>query len=213
MNEFDVKRKQSHIILQEILRMFAFDLSPDDTKILYIEGGKSRGENRYLGYRDLASGQKNTVPNVGFGPGTLRRTAGGSNFTLVDRSERNTAHGGWLGRGINVASLDGKTNAALIPESIDNPSTLVMSPDGESKIVRLQPQSVNGVLVNGTLTSVGHGDLFKVDYPKVIPEFGSVTTFLMAARMVGAIVLASHLQTTTRAKANQVITFVMTVAV
>jgi hypothetical protein len=188
ISTLSIDTRQSEVVLEEATGLYTFDLSPDDSRIIYKDDGESISDNKHLAYYDLASGERNTIPNVGFGCSfTPRWTAGGSNYVIIEGNDCATAHGGWTGASLSVASLDGKTDTELVAESIDNPSKFVISPDGRSLLVKL-----DGPSTNGTLSSVGEGHMYRLDYATVIPEFNHIAGLLMAAGIVGSVIATRY---------------------
>lgn len=180
---FSLDTKSSKNILENVPNLYTFDLSPDDTKVVYKDDGGIRGAQGDLVYYELDTGQRNVIsPSFGYSY-TPRWTQTGSDFVIF--LEGGNPRGD-TGTAVGVESLDGQTIEYVIPHSMDRITHIITSANGYSMLVKLES-------ANGTLTSYGSGQMYKIDFPRPIPEFNSIViAAIICAPILTSVLLASR---------------------
>jgi hypothetical protein len=174
---FDMISGSSRTILQEVPGLYTFDLSPDGKQILF--------GNQYY---DLDTGKTMQIPemySIGSLPKWTATTSMDNRFVVYAEASK----GGkvLVSGAIYVTSLDKQAKEVLVASSADIPEHFVISPSSKSLLV-----SSHGIRMNGTLSSIGKADMYRLDFAEPIPEFNSTVLFIMIASIIGGILLMSR---------------------
>jgi hypothetical protein len=183
---FNIDSRVSEPILEKVPRLTYFDLSPEGKRILYI--GNDETGAIIVAYYDIESQQSKTIPDVYVACNNFPRWTPFHDTTFITYSQGGCSRG-WQGGALYVVSLDGQTNDILIEASNDYPQSYSISSDGRTILV-----SLYGLAQNGTLSSLGKADMYRLELPTPLPEFGSLMLVLVGVAIASALLMTSRLK-------------------